>query len=50
MENVFIQTAEDFDANKSSFDVKEEPEEEFYANESNFTIKMEEEDPLAGIF
>ena len=49
MENVFIQTAEDIDANKS-FEVEEEPEEEFYANESNFTVKMEvEEDPLAGI-
>ena len=51
MENVFIQTAEDFDAIESSFEVKEEPEEEFYANESSFTVKMEvEEDPLAGIF
>ena len=50
MENVFIQTAEDFDATESSFEVKEEPEE-YYANESSFTVKMEvEEDPLAGIF
>ena len=50
MENVFIQTAEDFDATESSFEVKEEPEE-YYANESSFTVKMEvEKDPLAGIF
>ena len=44
MENVFIQTAEDFDANESSFEVEEEPEEEFYKNESSFTVKMEVEE------